>query len=50
VLPDDYLRALYGARATVSVEKARRVLGYEPAFDFERGMDLTALFIAWANL
>lgn len=38
------------AKTRVSIEKARRVLGYEPAFDFEAGMDLTEKWARWANL
>jgi nucleoside-diphosphate-sugar epimerase len=38
------------ARTIVSVDKARRVLGFEPSFDFARGIDLTAQWARWANL
>lgn len=33
---------LYRARGVCHIEKARRVLGYSPSFDFGRGMELTA--------
>ena len=49
-LPSAQLLALYRARASASIEKARRVLGYEPKFDFDRGMGLTGRFAEWANL
>jgi nucleoside-diphosphate-sugar epimerase len=49
-LPDDTLLALYRAQTWVRVDKAQKLLSYEPKFDFERGMDLTARFIHWANL
>jgi nucleoside-diphosphate-sugar epimerase len=49
-VPEDQLLALYGARATVKIDKAKRLLGYEPAFDFKRGMNLTAQYVKWANL
>lgn len=39
-----------GAQARVRIDKARRVLRYQPAFPFERGMGLTAQFVRWANL
>jgi nucleoside-diphosphate-sugar epimerase len=49
-VPPDQLLALYGARTTVKIDKAKRLLGYEPAFDFEQGMDLTAKYVEWAKL
>jgi nucleoside-diphosphate-sugar epimerase len=42
--------AFYAARTAVRIDKARALLGYEPAFDFESGMDLTERWIRWANL
>ena len=50
VLPSDQLLGLYRARTRVKIDKARRMLGYEPAFDFEQGMAMTADFIRWAEL
>jgi nucleoside-diphosphate-sugar epimerase len=49
-VPNEVLLALYRARTVVRLEKARRLLGYQPAFDFDRGMALTARFVEWANL
>ncbi|MBA3356210.1 MAG: NAD-dependent epimerase/dehydratase family protein [Pyrinomonadaceae bacterium] len=49
-VPEEQLLALYGARASVKIDKARRLLGYEPAFDLDRGMSLTAQYVKWANL
>lgn len=49
-VPEDQMLALYGALATVKIDKARRLLGYNPAYDFKRGMDLTAQYVEWANL
>ena len=49
-VPDETLLALYKPQTHVRIDKARELLGYEPAIDFERGMDLTARFIHWANL
>jgi nucleoside-diphosphate-sugar epimerase len=37
-------------RTRVRIDKARRLLGYRPAFDFESGMDLTERWARWANL
>lgn len=49
-VPNEVQLALYRALATVNIRKARRLLGYDPAFDFKRGMNLTQQFVAWANL
>ncbi len=40
----------YAAKSRVRIEKARRVLGYAPAFDFDQGMALTKEWAEWANL
>ncbi len=40
----------FRARTRVRIDKARRLLGYEPAFDFATGMDLTERWARWANL
>ncbi len=37
-------------RTHVRIDKAKRLLGYRPAFDFETGMDLTEKWARWANL
>jgi nucleoside-diphosphate-sugar epimerase len=42
--------SMYRARARVRTEKASRLLGYKPAFNFARGMDITAKYVEWANL
>jgi len=34
----------------VRIDKARRLLGWEPAFSLERGMELTAQWARWADL
>ena len=49
-IPEGELLALYRSRCHVRIEKARRVLGYEPKFDFDQGMEETAKFIRWAYL
>jgi nucleoside-diphosphate-sugar epimerase len=38
------------ARTAVSIDKAARLLGYEPAFDVATGMRLTEQWARWANL
>ncbi len=40
----------FAARTSVRIDKARRLLGYEPAFSLERGMELTRAWARWANL
>lgn len=49
-VPDPASLALYSARTRVSIDKARKVLGFEPAFDLERGMALTGHWARWANV
>jgi nucleoside-diphosphate-sugar epimerase len=48
--PDPERLDIFQSRAVVRSEKARRLLGFEPAFDFKRGMQLTEQFMKWANL
>ena len=38
------------ARTRVRIDKARRLLGYEPAFDFAAGMERVGAWARWANL
>ncbi len=38
------------ARNQVSIEKAQRILGYQPRFDFVAGMAETERWARWANL
>jgi len=49
-LPDSAKLKLYRSRARVKIDKAQQLLGYEPKFDFGKGMMLTEQFIRWANL
>jgi nucleoside-diphosphate-sugar epimerase len=48
--PDAARLRLYRTRCRVKIDKARHLLGYEPAFSFERGMALTGQFLKWAGL
>lgn len=40
----------FRVRTRVRIDKARRLLGFQPAFDFAAGMDLTEQWARWANL
>ena len=40
----------FRAKTRVRIDKARRLLGYEPAWGFAEGMDLTEQWARWANL
>jgi nucleoside-diphosphate-sugar epimerase len=44
------LVGFFAARTRVRIDKARRLLGYEPAFSLARGMELTEQWARWANL
>lgn len=48
-LPNKRMLELYAAKCPVSIDKARRLLGYEPEFGMERGMELTADYLRWAR-
>ncbi len=41
---------LNGAKTIVRIDKAKKLLGYQPAFDFEAGMAVTEQWARWANL
>ena len=40
----------FAARTAISIDKAKRLLGYEPQFDLARGMAATEQWCRWANL
>jgi len=40
----------YAPKTRVRIDKAKRMLGYQPAFDLESGMRLTEQWARWANL
>jgi len=48
-VPDPQRLALFRSKARVSIDKARKVLGYKPRFDFKRGMERTRTYVQWAN-
>ncbi len=37
------------AKSKACIDKAKRLLGYRPAFDFDSGMGLTEQWASWAN-
>jgi nucleoside-diphosphate-sugar epimerase len=41
---------VYAPQTKVSIDKARRLLGYAPGFDLERGMALTQAWAQWARI
>jgi len=47
-LPNSAKYALYAARCHVRIDKARRLLGYEPQFDLARGMEATEAYVRHA--
>ena len=48
-LPTPRLFEEFSSRCRVRIDKARRLLGYEPAFDLARGMERTAEYLRWAR-
>lgn len=40
----------YASRTRVRIDKAKSLLGYQPRFDLESGLDRTAKWAEWANL
>lgn len=49
ILPSDADLDLFASRCSVQIDKARRLLGYEPVFSLKRGMELTTAYIRWAH-
>ena len=47
-LPPKRRLDLYAAKCVVRIDKARRLLGYDPEFDLERGMEHTTRYVRWA--
>jgi predicted dehydrogenase/nucleoside-diphosphate-sugar epimerase len=48
-IPDPTRQALLRSRTRVRIEKAQKVLGYQPGYSFEDGMALTHEFLSWGN-
>lgn len=49
-LPEGLQRTLYASRTHIGITKARRILGYNPAFDLDKGMACTAEWARGAKL
>ena len=50
LLPEDVQLELYKSKSIVKIEKAKNLLKYNPKYNFDQGMKLTAEYIKWANL
>lgn len=48
MLPNDLHGDEFASQCYVIIDKARHMLGYEPAVNFARGMDLTADYLRQA--
>jgi predicted dehydrogenase/nucleoside-diphosphate-sugar epimerase len=46
----EHMLGFYTAKAKFRIDKARKLLGYQPEFDFEKGMQLTEQWARWAGL
>lgn len=46
----EHMLNFLGARSRFKINKAKRVLGFAPKFDFERGIELTGRWARWARL
>ena len=49
-VPDPQRLALFRSMTRVRIDKARKILGYEPRFSFTEGMAITAEYVHWAGL
>ena len=49
-LPEGLQRQLYASKTNIRIDKARRLLGYDPAFDLNDGMARTAEWARGASL
>jgi nucleoside-diphosphate-sugar epimerase len=49
-LPSGLLRAVYASQAHIRIDKARKILRYEPVVDLDEGMERTAAWAREANL
>ena len=48
-LPQGHLLDLYAAKCPVRIDKARRLLGYEPEIGLAAGMEYTAHYLDWVR-
>jgi nucleoside-diphosphate-sugar epimerase len=49
-IPSEHVLRFYCSKARYTIAKAQRLLGYRPAFGFERGMQITKAWAQWAEL
>jgi nucleoside-diphosphate-sugar epimerase len=49
-IPSEHVLRFYSSTARYSIAKAQSMLGYRPAFDFDRGMQITKEWAKWAEL
>lgn len=49
-VPTEHQIAFFAAKTRVRIEKAGRLLNYQPRFDLQQGMELTERWARWANL
>ena len=49
-MPNAGMFKIYQAKAVVKIDKAKKVLGYQPAFDIKQGMAMIETWARWANL
>lgn len=49
-VPSEYGLAFYSARTRFRIDKAKRLLGFQPAVSFEEGIALTGQWARWAGL
>lgn len=47
---DPFMVRFFAAHGTVKIDKARKLLGYQPDFDLDLGMKKTEQWARWANL
>jgi len=45
-----FLANFFASKTRVRIDKAKKLLSYQPAYDFESGMKLTEEWARWANL
>ena len=49
-IPERTEAELFNSRSIVKIDKAKKMLNYEPKFDLRKGMSLTEKWARWAHL
>lgn len=49
-VPSEHMIGFFAARTHAAIEKAQRLLGYQPRFDLQEGMRLTESWARWAGM